>query len=83
MITYDNTKPFEQQTEEVQAFIRQEVIDIQAEPATKDELNRPATYHFEFTDANETAYNVDVQNLYISNASWALRAQNVTVTAKQ
>lgn len=83
MITYDNTKPFEQQTEEVQTFIRQEVIDIQAKPASQDELGRPATYHFEFTDATETAYNVDVQNVYISNASWALRAQNITVTAKQ
>lgn len=83
MITYDNTKPFDQQTEEVKSFIRQEVIDIHTEPATKDALNRPATYHFEFTDATGTAYNVDVQNVYISNASWALRAQNVTVTAKQ
>ena len=83
MITYDKTKPFEQQTEEVQTFIRQEVIDIQATPASQDALGRPATYHFEFTDATETAYNVDVQNVYISNASWALRAQNITVTAKQ
>ena len=83
MITYNNTKPFEQQTEKVQTFIRQEVIDIQAKPASQDALGRPATYHFEFTDATETAYNVEVQNVYISNASWALRAQNITVTAKQ
>lgn len=82
MITYDNTKPFEQQTEEVQAFIRQEVIDIHAEPATRDELGRPALSRFEFTDATETAYGVEVRNEYISNASWALRAQHITVNAK-
>ena len=82
MITYNNTKPFEQQTDEVKNFIRQEVIDIHAEPATRDNLGRPDTYHFEFTDATETAYNVDVKNGYISNASWALRSQTITVTAK-
>ena len=82
MITYDNTKPFDQQTEEVQTYIRQEVIDIQAEPATRDELGRPAVSHYEFTDATETAYGVDVENVYISNASWALKAQRITVNAK-
>lgn len=82
MITYDNTKPFDQQTEEVQTFIRQEVIDIQAEPATRDELGRPALSRFEFMDATETAYIVEVRNEYISNASWALRAQHITVNAK-
>lgn len=83
MIKYNPNKPFDKQTNAVQRYIREEVIDIHAEPATKDALNRPATYHFEFTDSTDTAYNVDVQNVYISNASWALKAQNIKVTAKQ
>ena len=82
MITYDNTKPFEQQTDEVQDYIRQEVIDIQAQPARTDALGRPDIYLFAFTDATETAYEVNVQNEYISNASWALKTQHITVKAK-
>lgn len=82
MITYDKTKPFEQQTDEVQGYIRQNVIDIQAEPKSRDALGRPDTYEFAFTDTTETAYAVSVKNEYISNASWALKTQHITVNAK-
>lgn len=82
MITYDKTKPFEQQTDEVQGYIRQDVIDIQAEPTSRDALGRPDIYEFAFTDATETAYAVSVKNEYISNASWALKTQYITVNAK-
>lgn len=82
MITYDKTKPFEQQTDEVQGYIRQNVIDIQAEPKSRDALGRPDTYEFAFTDATEIAYAVSVKNEYISNASWALKTQHITVNAK-
>lgn len=82
MITYDKTKQFEQQTDEVQDYIRQNVIDIQAEPTSRDALGRPDTYEFAFTDATETAYAVGVKNEYISNASWALKTQHITLNAK-
>ena len=82
MITYDKTEPFEQQTDEVQGYIRQNVIDIRAEPKSRDALGRPDTYELAFTDATETAYSVSVKNEYISNASWALKTQHITVNAK-
>ena len=83
MIKYNPNKSFDKQTNAVQTYIRQQVIDIQAQPASHDALGRPATYNFEFTDSMQTAYNVLVENVYISNASWALKDQRITVTPKQ
>lgn len=81
-IIYDDSKSFNEQTAEVQDFIRNEVIDQTAEPFDRDQLGRPLNFHFEFTDGKPKEYLVNMLNVYISNKSWALKDQLITVTAK-
>ncbi len=83
MITYDDTKDFNGQTEEVKNYIRTEVIDQSATPVTRDNLGRPLDFLFAFTDAKPQNYSVAMRNVYISNRSWALREQIITVEKQQ
>lgn len=77
---YDPTKPFSEQSEEVQNYIRTEVIDQQAEPTMRDTLGRPKTFDFPFEDETGAEYNAEMTNIFISDRSWALADQRIVVT---
>lgn len=76
---YNPSLPFEQQDEQVKAYIWENVIDQSAAPKTEDQLGRPLTFAFPFRDDASKDYVAVMTNVYQSDRSWALVAQTVEV----